>query len=1210
MQRQQFRRRTILPALGLLSLLGIAWIQAAENAPAALEPAFAKSVAPFLKKNCLQCHNTETAVAGVRLEALNASLEDRHLTIWEHVEKKIADGSMPPKGLPQPSAEERKAVIEWITRALEVARARPTPKNGMARRLTIAQYRNTLRDLLLLDDNDLTEALPPDAVSKDGFVNNKETLQLNPLLTEAYFEIAEEALSRVIVNPDVKPAIQKFRLDLGEGVNPNPIPEKLILGAGSELLENKDVLITQPRPVKPFPFEPVAMRTKFRFIEGYQGNDTVRGWREYDSIYHAVFADVRGSHGYPKGQAYSTAPEGLLLRPAIPNDEIFTADGTYGPKANFKIPVRELPNHGRFRVTVNAAKYDDGLLLDEDAASRPEGSAGAVTARGTRTGQTVEIPTAGLYQVDVYKGTRGDTPPSPDASRLSEGLGGEWKFESPDGLTMEGNAKLTDDSPFGKAIAFSGMGTAAVADRTPAMNVGTGDFTVAAWIHPRQQRRAGLVAAGGLNWMHGWLLMINDNKGMLRFEASSADTQSAGSVQSLPGVIRHDVWQHVAAIVKRGGKNQTVLYVNGYAVAKGDISDADLDNAKMALRIGRVPAGPQFRGDMDEVRLYRRALSEAELQALIEPGREFAIPPPEKAPELSMRLGARRFAGTLHQPSFLALRLPAGPLEVKTENTGVRDIDRVVFTPLRGSDPMERRFLTFEKRAPRVGVHLGFRRDCGSTLAPVGPAQQMASTTPGQFVFEGSIRNYPNPNVEKDNVNYLAGVREIGVRSEYTDGRDMPRLAIQSVEFEGPYYDSWPPASHRSIFIDSPAKANPAVYARQIIRNFATRAFRRPVTAAEEAALIGVFNKTYAAGRDFERSVKDALLVVLTSPQFLFLVESSASPAPEPLNAYELASKLSYFLWNAPPDRTTLRLAANGTLRARLDAEVDRMISSPRASQFIREFASQWLALDKFQVLEPDKKSFPRMTRDIRAHLKDEPVAFIEHLLRNNLPVKNLVASDFIVANEVVASYYDLADKTEDGFRFAVIPHGRPELGGVLTQPAIMAGLSDGRESNPVKRGNWIARRIVAEPPDDPPPNVPALKEAEKGMTLRERIEAHRNQSACRQCHAKIDPYGVAMEEFDAGGRLKTHAADARATLPDDKDVAGLADLQRHLIETRIDQVAFSVLKHMQTYANGRTLAYNEVNFLKQDGLKLKPGGYRMKDMIRYVVNSKAFLEK
>ena len=144
------------------------------------------------------------------------------------------------------------------------------------------------------------------------------------------------------------------------------------------------------------------MRTRYRFIEGYAGNATVRGWRDYDSIYHAVFACMRGSPGYPKGFPYNTVPQGLLLRPAITNDEIFQGDGTYGPKANFKISLRELPDHGRFRVTVTAAKYNDGLLLDPGAAAQSPDGAGGVVCRDPDSPQTVTIKTPGIYQVDVY----------------------------------------------------------------------------------------------------------------------------------------------------------------------------------------------------------------------------------------------------------------------------------------------------------------------------------------------------------------------------------------------------------------------------------------------------------------------------------------------------------------------------------------------------------------------------------------------------------------------------------------------------------------------------------------------------------------------------------------------------------------------------------------------------------------------------------------
>ena len=964
---------------------------------------FEEFAKPFLKQNCLRCHEGDNRMGGVRVDQLDAKFDDQQIATWEAVRERIDAGTMPPKSAkPQPSDADRERMTKWIDDALAAARTRRVSKNGLIRRLTVAQYRNTLRELLMLED-DVSDILPADAVSKDGFLNNHERLELSPLLTETYFEIAEKALNRVIIDPKSKPSIQNFRLDFGSGINPKPISEKLVLGAGSTLLAPADFIVTQLTVKKPFPFEPFFMRTKYRFIEGYQGNDTVRGWRDFDSIYHAVFADFRGSGGYPKGKAYGTVPEGLLLRPAIPNDELFGSDGTYGPKANFKIAVRELPDDGRFRVTVTAAKYDDGLLLDKGA-SAAEG-AGIVVNGGSAI-----IPKPGIYQVEV---------------------------------------------------------------------------------HP-----------------------------------------------------------------------------------------APLDAGAAKLKAAQEQKRPQGRNNAP------------------------------KLPDVALKIGDRQFTGSLQQPAFLVVRLAAGTAPISTSIDGLPNAAKIVLTPLPATHEASRRFLAFEKRAPKVGVHLGFRRDCGSSLVAVGEPQPVAGTKLARYVFEGTMRNFPNAEVEQDNVNYLAGVREIGVRSEYTDGRDMPRLLIRSVEFEGPLHETWPPPPYKNIFIDSAQKSNQAAYARQILRNFARRAYRRPITKSEEESLLAVYRNSAAAERSFEESVKDALLVALTSPQFLFLIENSTTPEPELLDNYELASKLSYFLWNSPPDGRTLQLAAAGTLRKQLDAETERMIADPKFSRFLNEFASQWLSLDKFQVLEPDRTRFPKLTRETRTQLRQEPVEFLRYLIRENLPAANLMQSDFILANETVADYYDLGEKTESGFRFAPIKHGRTELGGVLTQAAILAGLSDGRESNPVKRGAWLARKIVAEPPADPPPNVPALKEAEKGLTLRQRLEQHRDVSACRACHAKIDPWGVALEEFNAGGRLKTQPADARSTLPDHTEVSGANELKRYLANDRIDQVAFSFLKHLATYASGRSLTYSERNQLKQDGLKLKADGYRMKTMIRYVVNSPMFLEK
>ncbi len=967
---------------------------------------FEKQIRPLLKQYCVRCHNVDKKTSGIRVDHLNGAFADKQLFLWKDILKQVSGNAMPPEDELQPTAAQRKLLVKWIGDGMIAAKIRKSQKNGSVRRLTVSQYRNTLRDLLGLDD-DLTDVLPPDAVSKDGFVNNEQTMLLSPLLLEAYFDIAEKALDRCIVDEKSKPAIQNFHMEFGESINQQPCPDKLILGANSLLLNNQDFVVTELTAKKSFAFEPFRMRTKYRFVEGYQGNATVRGWRDYDSIYHSVFACIRGNRGYPKGLAYQVIPDGLLLRPAIPSAELFQVESTYGPKANFKISLRELPDVGKFRVTVNAAKYDDGLLLDQKAPQQVEPTPGAITVKDLTKSQTANIEQTGIYQADVY-----------------------------------------------------------------------------------------LTAANS-----------------------------------------------------------------------------------------------------------------------VAPGKQVVQPPAsEKRKPLTLTLGDRRFSGIRMQPAFLAVRLPAGPLTVAAQYAGKATVDRIVLTPLKQTNDLAKRFETFEKRTPKIGVHVGLRRDCGSTLTQVGDAQTASLTKLSRYVFEGAISNFPNPDVEKDNVNYLAGVREIGVRSEYTDGRDMPRLLIRSVEFEGPFYETWPPTTHKNIFVDSNNKADPATYAREVIRSFATRAFRRPITDAEEDSLFAVWKESYSSGvgkGDFQQSIKDTLLVALTSPQFLFLIENSSSPDAEPLGSFELASKLSYFLWNAAPDRRLLELSAAGTLQKSLDAEVNRMIGDLRFQQFAAEFTSQWLSLDKFDVVEIDRKRYPKLTRDTRTQLRQEPVRFFQYLSQHNLPLRNLIQSDFIVANEVVASYYGLADRSESGFKFVPLKHGNRNLGGILSQAGILAGLSNGRESNPVKRGAWLARKIIAEPPDDPPPNVPALPEDNSAkLTLRQKLERHRNQPGCAKCHAGIDPWGIPFEQFDAGGLLKKESVDARSTLPDETEITDFQELRAYLADDRIDQVAFSFLKHLTSYAIGRSLSYYEIEFLKEQGIELKPNGYRMQDMIRFVIKSPMFLEK
>ena len=967
------------------------------------------TVQPLVKEFCIHCHNAETTKSGVRLDQLTADFPDNQLFLWKDVLAQISDEAMPPEDEKQPTVEQRQVLVRSIRDAMNVARARNNQKNGSVRRLTVSQYRNTLRSLLGIDE-DLTDILPPDGISKDGFANNGQVLGLSPLQMEYYFEIAEQALRLSIVDERIKPIIQNFRVDIGKDLNTEPCKDNLILGANSLLLENSDFEVHELEPNKSFAYEPFKMRRAFDFIEGYEGNGTVRGWRKFGSIYHAVFACMRGTEGYPKGKAYEVVNEGLLLRPAIPSTEIFGQSSTYGPHANFKISLRELPDHGNFRVTVTAGRMDDALLLEEAP---------------VRAGAATEV----THSIDY-----------------------------------------------------------------------------------------------------------SSNSAPIEFELAES------------GVYQVDFVFDPASAKPVGKENRKVEY-----------TELRIGNRRFANRI---------------------------------------------AVDKSTETGLRRKA-------FMLIRLPQGKLNLAANIDDELDLRKIEFTLCEESSAAAKRYTAFENRSPQLGVSLGLRRDCGSTLKPVGAPLSVSSSELRQFDFEAAIADFPSPFVETDNVNYLAGVREIGVRSEFTDGRDIPRLLIKSVEFEGPLYWQWPPDSHQRIFIDSPNKNAPEIYADEVIREFMVRAYRRPVLETEVKLVHQVWTNSFKEQGDFGRSIQDALLVVLTSPQFLFLIENSASPQAEDLDDHELASKLSYFLWDGPPDKRLLQRAASGELHQVLDAEIERMLADARFEQFLQPFVSQWLSLDKFDVVEIDQERYPQLTRDTRTQLRDEPIRFVGYLIDKNLPLSNLVRSEFVLVNDAVAHYYTLADRVENGFSFSAIEHRDPNLGGLLSQASILAGLSDGRESNPVKRGAWFARKIIADPPDDPPPNVPQLREAAGSeLTLRERLEMHRNREGCAKCHSGIDPWGVPFESFDAAGRFKPTPVDARSTLPDGTEIRDLNALKDHLATDRLERVAFSFMKHLATYANGRTLSYNEVAFLEEEALRLAPTQYPMRDLFRRLVKCDIFLKK
>ena len=571
-------------------------------------------------------------------------------------------------------------------------------------------------------------------------------------------------------------------------------------------------------------------------------------------------------------------PEGLLLRPAIPTTEIFGESSTYGPKANFKIALRELPEFGRFRVTVNAAKYDDGLLLTgrgfktmplSTPATSKEGSGGKGSDRAgdqnsnssqdasehidqiqltaTDAEQSFKIQETGIYQIDIHPKSNADKiDAEPNEANLNDGLIGHWTFDGDQPTRsqagdfegeLRGDLSLVDspviplpidpadpsaivkdaEPPMHQALNLDGTNDSLATPRSETMAVGEGSFTVSAWIRPTQLRQGGIVCLGKYSWTHGWYFDMPNNQGVLRIETASPQNQSNGTVASRPGVIRANQWQHVAAVVQRG-ENQTHLYVNGYRVATGTINAANLDNPNVDLHIGRIQDSKLFKGQIDEVRIYRRALEEAELAALLRSGEDLLSPPPTRGPEqIRLSVGKREFGSKLGQneSAFLALRLKQGEQTLKiTDRQSIESIGKVVLTRLPEDSQVYQDFQTFDQRNPSLGVYMGLRRDCGHTCQQVNSPLRISKTNCTIISSrEQSITTCDPSSSLRMTITSRGFARSLSAVNTPTVAT-CPHVDSIS-QFEGPYYEQWPPKSHQRIFIPSEYADQPEVYARR-----------------------------------------------------------------------------------------------------------------------------------------------------------------------------------------------------------------------------------------------------------------------------------------------------------------------------------------------------------------------------------------------------------
>ncbi len=446
-------------------------------------------------------------------------------------------------------------------------------------------------------------------------------------------------------------------------------------------------------------------------------------------------------------------------------------------------------------------------------------------------------------------------------------------------------------------------------------------------------------------------------------------------------------------------------------------------------------------------------------------------------------------------------------------------------------------------------------------------------------------------------------------------------MAVIYMEVEGPLAptpDRMPESYHRVMVAQPSDTVTKAQAAEKIIRNFATKAFRRPVKEEEVADLMGLWTSVDADGRPLEESVTVALQAVLASPNFLFRVEQDPQPGEagnvHQLNDYELASRLSYFLWSSMPDDELFAVAEKGQLRANLDAQIDRMLKSPKAEALVQNFAGQWLRLRQVDNVSPEPHLYPQFDAELRESMLKETQLFFSSIKDEDRNVLDFINADYSFVNGRLAKFYGIDGITGDEFQRVTFPPDSPR-GGIITQASILTITSYNSRTSPVQRGKWVLENLLDSAPPPPPPNVPVL-DSEKQLTgtLRQQMEQHRANPTCAACHERMDAIGFSLENFDAIGGWRNKDAndvviDPSGSLPDGKTFSGARELKQILLLQK-DQFYHCMADKMLIYALGRGTEPSDRRTIDKIAADLQQGGGKFSALVKAIAHSDAFQKR
>lgn len=438
-------------------------------------------------------------------------------------------------------------------------------------------------------------------------------------------------------------------------------------------------------------------------------------------------------------------------------------------------------------------------------------------------------------------------------------------------------------------------------------------------------------------------------------------------------------------------------------------------------------------------------------------------------------------------------------------------------------------------------------------------------------------------------------------------------VQVDYVEVTAPAWQDWPPESHRRLLQVS-GDLDESAAAAVIFERFMRLAWRGSVQPADIAGRVALFQAVRPECLDFQDAVLEVLSTILASPRFLYLVEAGGERGTR-LDGNGLAARLAAFLWCSIPDELLLQAAASGGLQdpSILRQQVQRMLRDPRSARMSQQFVRQWLGLQLLDYLRVDAGRYPGFDSALKESMQREPGEYFREVLVSNSSVLDFVHSDYAVVNARLARHYGLPEPVGADFQRVSLPveAGR---GGLLTQAGLLAMNSDGLDSHPLKRGIWLLERILDDPPPPPPPAVPVIDLADPEivkLTLKQRLENHRNQPACHSCHARIDPWGIAFEEYDAVGARRTEvkgrSVDAVAELYNGVVLEGSGGLKQYLLEQRQDQFVTAMVTKLSAFALGRPVTFADREQVDLIARQLRLQGDGLGDLIELLCASELF---